>query len=131
MIIREYRCLDCDSTFETSDADPVCPVCTSDEQERVFLTAPSIRSTDTSRKDTIVKELAADYGLTDVSNRYGEPVKKPRPEQGGAAPQFSAPNPQVTQVLQKMGGAADGFSGVLPALRRAGRPHQWAKVKAK
>lgn len=95
----------------------------------MFLTPPSIKSPDTSRKDTIVKELAADYGLSNVSNRHGEAVKKA--PSGPAAPSFTNHNPQVSAVLQKLGNNADGFSGVLPTLRQAGRPHQWAKVREK
>ena len=131
MIIREFRCGDCQSTFESSDPveEVVCPVCTAQEAERVFLTAPSIKSPQTAGKDRDLKQLASDFGITDMSNRDGAAVK--RAPAGDAAPQFAAPNPQITQVLSKLGGAGDGFSSVLPSLQRAGRPHQWNKVPLK
>lgn len=129
MIIREWKCGDCGSVFESSDApeEVACPICTAEEPERVFLTAPSVRSPDTSRKDSIVKELAADYGLSNVSNKYGAAVKGA--PSGPSAPQFATGDPKAMQMLGRLGANADGFSSVLPSLQRAGRPHQWAKTK--
>lgn len=132
IIIREFRCNDCGGTFES--ADPVeevaCPTCSAPEPERVFLTPPAIRDARTSGTDRDLKNLANDYGLTNMSNRHGEAVKK-APD-GASAPQFSAAdNPQAAQVLSRLGGNGDGFSGVLPSLRAAGRPHQWAKQPLK
>lgn len=126
MIIREYRCNDCSTCFESSDDDPVCPQCSSDEQERVFLTAPAIRDGNTTRKDTILKELASDYGLSDMSNKHGQPVKQA--PSGANAPAFGN-NPQMLQRLQSLGGAGDNFSGVGAALAGKG-PRTWAKVPA-
>lgn len=130
MIIKEFRCLDCQTLFESSDADPVCPECTKDEPERVFLTAPSIRSPDTSRKDTIVKELASDYGLSNLSNKEGSAAKRPAIQQGAAAPQFASAGHPVMGTLAKLGSGADNFSGVLPSLQRAGNPRNWNKRQA-
>ena len=105
--------------------DVCCPTCTADEPERVFLTPPAIRSPQTNFKDATVKQLAADYGLSDVSNRNGEAVKKVPSE---TPAQFaSAANSPVMNKLASMGGGADGFSGVLPTLQRAGGPRNWAR----
>lgn len=127
IIIREYLCGDCGHKFESSDpADEVtCPQCTSPEAERAFFTAPSIRSPQTTFKDHTVKQLASDFGLSDVSNKHGEPVKKA--PAAGPAPQFSTPNPQVMAAVQRLGSNADAFSPVLPSLSRAGGPApSWA-----
>lgn len=107
--------------------DVDCPTCSAAEPERVFLTPPAIRSPQTNFKDATVKQLAADYGLSDISNRNGEPVKKaPAGEQ---APKFDNPaNSPVMSRLAAMGGGADGFSQVLPTLRRAGNPRSWART---
>lgn len=128
MIIREFRCGDCSNTFESSDPleEVVCPVCTAQEAERVFLTPPGIKSPQTSGKDRDLQQLASDFGMTNMSNRDGQPVRQA--PTGPAAPQFAAQNPQNMQILHRLGGAGDGFSSVLPALQRAGRPHQWRKV---
>ena len=105
--------------------DVCCPTCTAEEPERVFLTPPAIRSPQTNFKDATVKQLAADYGLSDVSNRNGEAVKKVPSE---TPAQFaSAANSPVMNKLASMGGGADGFSGVLPTLQRAGGPRNWSR----
>lgn len=128
-IIREFRCADCGSTFESSAPveEVMCPHCSGAEPERVFLTPPGIKSPQTSIADREIRGLAADYGLSDVSNKDGAPVKKVTPPE--QAPQFTGATPQVTSVLQRLGSNADGFSSVLPALRNAGRPHQWNKTR--
>lgn len=129
MIIREWRCADCSQTFESSEnpEDVVCPHCTADEPERVFLTAPSVRDQKTTRTDTIVKELAADYGISNMTNKYGEPVKKPK--DSPAAPQFSQNNEQMMQRLQQLGKGGDNFSGVGGVFANRG-PRTWNKVPA-
>jgi hypothetical protein len=129
IIIREWACGDCGTTFESSDApdDVVCPHCAGIEPERVFLTPPGIKSPQTSFKDETVKQLAADYGLSDVSNKNGEPVKKAG--SGEQAAQFATGTPQAQQLLSRLGSNSDGFSSVLPSLQKAGRPTQWAKTK--
>lgn len=133
IIIREFLCHDCGQTFESSDPveEVACPHCSAGEPERVFLTPPAIRSSDTTRKDTIVKELAADYGLSNVSNKYGEAVKRAKTDTP-APPQFATGTPTGMQMLERAQRAgADNFSGVLPSLQASGRPNQWAKVPAK
>lgn len=129
IVIREWRCGDCGTTFESSDKpeDVACPTCTAQEPERVFLTPPGIKSPQTSFKDDTVKQLAADYGLSNISNKYGEAVKKA--PSGPTAPQFATGSPQAQQMLARLGNNSDGFSSVLPSLQRAGRPHQWQKSK--
>lgn len=127
MIIREYKCNDCDTYFESSDADPACPQCSSGERERVFLTAPAVRDGKTSRTDTIMKELASDYGLSDMTNKDGKPVKQA--PTGENAPQFAGQNHKVMGQLAKLGGNADNFSGVGASFAGRG-PRTWNKVPA-
>lgn len=113
IIIREWRCGDCGSTFESSEKpeDVACPQCTAEEPERVFLTAPAIRSKETTFKDATVKQLAADYGLSNVSNKDGAPVK--RAPAGPDAPQFAPSGVPVMQVLNSIpANARDGFSAL-------------------
>jgi putative FmdB family regulatory protein len=130
IIIREFQCADCEHKFESSDPieEVVCPQCSSGDAERAFFTPPGIRSPQTNTADKELKNLANDYGLTNMTNAGGAAVK--RAPDGPAAPNFAA-GPQATQTLaaiQRLGAKADGFSGVLPALQNAGRPHQWRKT---
>ena len=127
-VIREFRCRDCGTTFESMAApeEAECPTCSRLEPERVFLTPPAIRSENTSRSDTIVKELASDFGLSNMSNKGGQAVKQA--PSGPAAPSFES-NPQVMQKLASLGGAGDNFSQVLPTLKRTGGPRAWNRVQ--
>jgi len=126
IIIKEYRCNDCGCTFESSDADVVCPQCTAEEPERVFLTPPSIKQPQTARKDEIQRDLATTYGLQDMSNRDGGSVMQNRKAVPEAAQgQWGG---DMGQVISKLGRNADGFSPVLPALRQMGGPRTWTKV---
>jgi hypothetical protein len=129
IIVREWQCADCGTRGETMGPleEVVCPTCNAQEVERAFFTAPGLKSPKTTTADNALKGLAADYGLTDISNKDGGPVK--RPPTGEHAPQFTAGNPQVMAAIQKLGSNADGFSSVLPALQRTGRPHQWNKAR--
>ena len=127
MIIREFRCLDCGQTFEDSSDDPLCPRCTGDEAERVFLTPPAVRSDKTGRADKIQAELAADFGMSNMSNRHGQAVKQ-APTQGQT--QFAAPT-SVMPALQRLGSNADGFSPMLPSIRAMGGPTSWRKSPLK
>lgn len=131
IIIREFECADCNHAFESSEPieEVVCPQCAGIEAERVYLTAPGYRSPKTATTDTTVRELAADFGLSDVSNKDGQPVK--RMPSVGPQPQFAAANPQTMQMIQKLGANADGFSSVLPSIRKMGNPRQWSKTREK
>lgn len=85
-ILREYRCLQHQIEFESSDDVPACPRgCTSKSvivQE--FRTPFSIGSERTSTIDTMAKKLAADYGLTDMRNdRDASVMSQTRKESGG------------------------------------------------
>lgn len=128
IIIREWRCADCGTTGETTGQieDVICQTCNAQEAERVFLTAPGFKSPSTSTADRELKTLATDFGLTNMSNREGSAVKK-APE-GPHAPKFETGSPQAMQMIQRLGSNADGFSSVLPALQRTGRPNQWRKT---
>lgn len=109
MIIKEWKCLDCSSFFESSDADPVCPQCSAAEPERAFLTAPGFKSPQTLGKDRDLKQLAADHGLSNMSNRDGEPVMSRRGQQG---PQQAHAKwgGDMQNVLSRLGPDAQGIS---------------------
>ena len=130
MIIREWKCSDCGSLFESSEPpeEVECPACSKSEPERVFLTAPGLKSPKTSIADREIRGLAADYGLSDVSNKYGEAVKKPASENPG---QFMTGSPQGMQILSRLGPNSDGFSPLLPAIRAAGGPRTWERTPLK
>lgn len=125
-VIREFRCNDCGTTFESMSQDPECPNCSAVEPERVFLTPPGIVSPQTARKDEIVRDLAQAHGMSDMSNAGGAPVRRP-PAQNPAT--FSTDNRVVAQ-LQKIGAAGDGLSAVLPTLRNSSNP-TWGVKAAK
>lgn len=126
-IIKEYRCNDCGTVFESAEQDVVCPACTAEEPERVFLTAPGIKQPQTTRKDEIQRDLAKTYNLADMSNRDGGSVmqnRKPVPPE--AQGQWGGSD--VGQALAKLGANADGFSSVLPSLRQMGGPRTWTRT---
>jgi putative FmdB family regulatory protein len=121
IVIREFACRDCGAKFESTEKpeEVACPVCSAEDAERVFLTAPSIRSAHTTTKDDVLKTLAADYGLTNMSNKDGRAVRGA--PQGAQAPQFAdAISPQGMQVLSRLGPHADGFSSVGSIIRGRG-----------
>ncbi len=130
MIIKEYRCLDCQSFFESADADPFCPHCSAEEPERAFLTAPGFKQPATQIMDREQRNLAETYGMSDMSNKDGQSVRSLQaPEQQA---QFaSAADPKIGQVLAKLGNNSDSMSAMLPALRQMGGPRAWTKVPAR
>ncbi len=76
MVIKEWACKK-HGNFEGSH--PICPAlgCRSQEVERVFLTAPGVKSEFTTRHEQGVKKLAAAYGQSDFRTaRAGESSKK-------------------------------------------------------
>lgn len=77
-VIREFRCGDCGALFESMLPlqEVECPKCSAQEAERVFITAPAIKSPQTARKDEITKDLAQTYGMSDMSNRDGAAVSR-------------------------------------------------------
>ena len=123
MIIREFRCRDCDTFFESASREPECPNCTKPEPERVFLTPPAIRSPQTSFNDRTVRQLAADYGLSDVSNRHGEPVR-----QQSTQNQAHFKGPEAVNSIKFHGDARDNFSNVLPVIQNLGGPRNWQRT---
>lgn len=120
MIVREYLCRDCGLVFEDASSDPSCPVCSEPEPERVFLTAPAISSEKTRRTDKILGELADTYELSDMSNRYGEPVKK------SSSTGLFAPVDLLNRI-PIAANARDHFSEIKPLLVL---PTRWQKSRA-
>lgn len=73
-VMKEYICLG-HGIFESTE--PFCPSgCNT--VNRIFLTAPGIRSQRTGNIDRTLVEVAKDLGLTDMSNRNGS-VANSRP----------------------------------------------------
>lgn len=98
-----------------------CPHCTSEEAEREFRTAPGYRSPATAFNDKTVRSLAADFNLSDVSNKDGQAVKRPASNTPGQFTQDAS----VMGKLARLGAAGDNASGVLPMLKAAGNPRNW------
>jgi hypothetical protein len=74
MIIRTYRCNDCDEIFEvtceSSDGDPDCPYC---KQEMVWQpTRFAIGTNKGKAVDVTQKIMEEDYGLTDFNDNMRE-----------------------------------------------------------
>ena len=69
-VVHDYKC-PAHGFFESRE--PVCPHgCTSDVQ-MVFLQAVGMKSDSTKHADTTLKELAKDYGMSDIkSSREGD-----------------------------------------------------------
>ena len=129
-IIKEYRCNDCESFFESMDADPTCPQCSAVEPERAFLTAPGIKDGKTAIADREMRNLSETYGLSDMNNKGGQSVMAgQKPDQ--AAQFASAADPKIGQVLAKLGSNSDSMSPMLPVLRQMGGPRAWQKVPAR
>lgn len=85
-VLREYRCLQHEIEFESCDDIPACPKgCTSRSViVREFRTPFSIGSERTHTIDTVQRQLAADYGLTDMRNdRDASVMSQTRKESGG------------------------------------------------
>ena len=123
MIIREFKCLDCGSFFETSESEPECPKCAGSDSERAFLTPPGIRSSNTGRADKIHRELASDFNMSDMTNRHGQPVRQRQSENPA---QFTGP--AAVQQMNIPSDSRDQFSQVLPMIKDRG-PRQWERVR--
>lgn len=125
-VIREFRCGDCGTLFESMlpVEEVACPACTAQEAERVFITPPAIKSPQTSRKDEIVKDLAQHHGLSDISNAEGQAVMR-RGQSG--PPQAHAQWATGEQWVAAAAKAPPGFS---PGMRFAHpQPQYVGKVK--
>ena len=91
------------------------------------MTPPAIRSPQTTFKDNTIKELASEYGLSDLkSNKHGQAVKR-QESQNGARFENPASSPVMGRLAQ-LGSAGDGFSSVMPAIERMGGPRSWNRV---
>lgn len=92
-----YNCLNpaCGHSFDALSNQPECPKCRSIKlQERDYGNMPptSMRADPTAhtstsvlrRTDATLRNLATDYGLTDINNKNGQAAKghHPRPEAG-------------------------------------------------
>lgn len=120
MIIKEWKCLDCETYFESSDDDPQCPQCSKIEPERVFLTPPAVRDAKTTSTDRELKRLAQDFGLSDMNNKHGEAVKK------GGTGQFTNDSRVMQAVAGLPPGAQDQFS---PLQSKFSNPRTWTRVQ--
>lgn len=75
---KEFRCA-AHGIFESSDKSPKCPSgCNS--IERAFITAPAVRTNGRSKNiDKTLRDLAADFHLTDLSTRNGSVMNSIKP----------------------------------------------------
>ena len=114
-VIKEWECA-AHGYFDATEG--VCPHgCPEQFVERVFLTPPGIKSQGTTRSDQTLKNLANDYGMTDIRNgANGEAVAQ-------ATPAASAPFKTQWQGLGKSfdvrgmgiepGNALEGLKGAM------------------
>ena len=73
-VIKEWRCL-AHGHFEAVEP-AVCPKGGCTTVERIFLTAPSIKNDNTKRADANLRQIALDFGLSDMrSAREGETTR--------------------------------------------------------
>jgi hypothetical protein len=88
MILRDYNCL-AHGIFEGSEA--ICPHgCKgSGFVSIVHLKAPAIGSQRTKNLDAITRNLANQFGLTDMDNRGGQAVKRPDPMAAKRAEEYN------------------------------------------
>lgn len=92
-ILKEFRCLAHDHPFEClmdTDGIPECPFgCDPKYVAREFRTAPGIRHGGTSATDMLTRQLAADYGMTDMrGDKDGSSVMSNTPARSGGAKRF-------------------------------------------
>jgi hypothetical protein len=82
---REWRCYAHDLAFESTDDHPHCPSgCSPKFVVQEFRTPPGIRSGGTKVFDTMQKQLAQDYNLTDMRNdKDGSSVMSRTPTSSG------------------------------------------------
>lgn len=88
MILRDYNCL-AHGIFEGTE--PVCPRgCKGNGFVSIIhLKAPSIGTARTKSLDNITRNLANQFGLTDMDNRGGQAVKRPDPMAAKRAEEYS------------------------------------------
>lgn len=96
-VLREYRCFAHDLEFESTEANPRCPAgCSRKFVVQEFRTAPSIRSGGTRVADVMQRQLAQDYGLTDMRNdKDGSSVMSSTRSASGGARQSAAEAPRA------------------------------------
>lgn len=84
-VLREFRCFAHDLAFESVEENPRCPSgCSNKFVVQEFRTPVGIRSSGTRVMDEMGKQLADDYGLTDMRNTDGQSVmSSTRTESGG------------------------------------------------
>lgn len=87
MVNREFRCIGHDYEFESTEERPKCPLgCSAKFVQQEFRTPVGIRSRGTSIQDNMAKQLASDYGMTDMRNdKDGGSVMSNTPMRSGGA----------------------------------------------
>ncbi len=81
MVIKEFRCA-AHGYFESGVEKPSCPKGGCTTVTRVFLTAPSIKGDSTKQADANLRQIALDFGLSDMrSARTGETARIKTKEQ--------------------------------------------------
>lgn len=107
MIIHDYNCL-AHGVFEGTEA--VCPYGCKGAGfvTKVHLKAPAIGTQRTKNLDAITRNLANQFGLTDMDNRGGQPVKRPDPMAAKRAEEYQS------YIQQKFGSPWQAVKGGNP-----------------
>lgn len=94
---REWRCIGHDLAFESTEDKPLCPAgCSNKFVVQEFRTAPSIRSGGTRVMDTMTRQLASDYNMTDMRNdKDGSSVMASTRTESGGTRVVGNPNRQA------------------------------------
>ena len=125
MILRDFNCI-VHGVFESGEEAPKCPFgCSNSFVEKVFLQPPMVGN-GTKMVDNVVKDLANDFGLTNLDNRGGDSVKN----NAGRVRERTVSD----QILDRMGGAwqsLDGSRNALQALSGLGVQGQNALSEVK
>jgi len=114
MILRDWECL-AHGFFESGEEAPKCPKGCSKSMIRIaHLKAPGIGTDRTKGIDSTMRNLANDFGLTDVNTRGGDSVKEnlKRTEVGDPTKQLMDRMGGPWQSLDKNRNALQALSGM-------------------
>jgi hypothetical protein len=118
---KEYICF-AHGRFEADS--PVCPKGCTLNVERRFFSAPAAKSNRTSNIDRMLRSVAADFGLSDMSNRNGSVALSQRRGKAdfrpvwGEIPKGDTYNAGTRSVEKRKGGEG-GMNAALSAYRVA------------
>lgn len=115
-VIKEWRCM-AHGCFDSTE--PVCPKGCS-TVERVFLTPPGFTSDRTKHSDATFRQVAADFGMTNMRIRPEEPARIPP---RNLTPHFgSMPKGGTYDVAKRAAEGGGAHAGALAALAQHNAP---------